>query len=513
MGTQDPIEFIGATPVDFLLVIARFAGAARFLHLETSRGRLAFSTQGSTRGHNSPPSANAFGVAATPAPAEFGGPYPDPFNSSNTVETFSSDGPRRFFFNADGTAITPGNFSSTGGQLIQQPLITAADGVSCAAPGFNPFFGTSAAAPHAGAIAALVKSADLTLTATQISTILTSSTIDIEAAGVDRDSGFGILDAFTAVAAAAPTPTPTHTATRTPTPTVTPTVTQTPTQTPTATITPPPTNTPTPGPPPTLASMNPNSGPAAGGTASAITGTNLVSGATVTVGGTAATGVSVPMSTQVNATMPARPAGTLNDVVVTNPGGASATLVKGWLADFADVPQAHGFHDRIEDLFRSGVTSGCGGGNFCPAQNVTRAQMAVFLLKGIHGAAFVPPPATGTVFNDVNVGDFAAANIEQLAAEGITSGCGGGNYCPNASVTREQMAVFLLRSKHGAGYVPPPATGDFDDVPISSPFAKWIEQLAAEGITAGCGGNNYCPSQAVTRGQMAVFLVKTFDLP
>jgi hypothetical protein len=264
---------------------------------------------------------------------------------------------------------------------------------------------------------------------------------------------------------------------------------------------------------PAIASMNPNSGPAGGGTATVITGTNFASGGSATIGGSLATGFSVPMSTQVNATTPARPAGTLNDVVVTNPGGAAATLVKGWLADFTDVPQAHPFHDRIEDLFRSGVTAGCGGGNFCPANLVTRAQMAVFLLKGIHGPAYVPPPATGTVFNDVDVGDFAAANIEQLAEEGITSGCGSGNYCPDASVTREQMAVFLLRAKHGAAYMPPAATGDFDDVPVSSPFAKWIEQLAAEGITAGCGGNNYCPTQAVTRGQMAVFLVKTFDLP
>jgi subtilisin family serine protease len=78
--------------------------------------------------------------------------------------------------------------------------------VSCQAPGFNPFFGTSAAAPHAGAIAALVKSADLSLTATQIRGFLMSTAIDIEAAGVDRDSGAGILDAFAAVQAAGVAP-------------------------------------------------------------------------------------------------------------------------------------------------------------------------------------------------------------------------------------------------------------------------------------------------------------------
>ena len=72
------------------------------------------------------------------------------------------------------------------------------------------------------------------------------------------------------------------------------------------------------------------------------------------------------------------------------------------------------------------------------------------------------------------------------------------------------MAVFLLKSKYGPNLAPPPATGVFADVPSSSPFAPWIEMLAAEGITGGCGGSNYCPNNPVTRGQMAVFLTKTF---
>jgi hypothetical protein len=88
-------------------------------------------------------------------------------------------------------------------------------------------------------------------------------------------------------------------------------------------------------------------------------------------------------------------------------------------------------------------------------------------------------------------------------------------YCPDAPVTRAQMAIFLLRSKYGAGHVPP-AVGDstgFGDVAPSDFAAAWIKQLAAEGITSGCGGGNYCPKMAVTRAQMAVFLVRTFDLP
>jgi uncharacterized repeat protein (TIGR03803 family) len=264
---------------------------------------------------------------------------------------------------------------------------------------------------------------------------------------------------------------------------------------------------------PTVTSINPTSGPAGGGTPVTITGSGFEDGAAVNIGAGISTSVVVVDDAHITAVIPALSPGRLNDVVVTNDDSSMGYLQKGWLSDFTDVPQAYLYHDRIEDLFRSGVTAGCTPGNFCPEENVTRAQMAVFLLKGIHDATYTPPPATGMVFNDVGILDFAAANIEQLAAEGITSGCGGGNYCPDAFVTREQMAIFLLRSKHGAAYVPPPASGVFDDVPVSSPYARWIEQLFLEGITAGCGGNNYCPLDPVIRAQMAVFLVKTFNLP
>ena len=208
-GTQDPQEDAGNQASGRRLVIFKKTGAAgRFLHLNAFGAGMALTTVGNTHGHNS--AANAFGVAATPAAATpFGGPpgpFPNPFNSANVVETFSSDGPRRILFNADSSPITPGNVSSTGGLLRQKPDITAADGVSCAAPGFSTFFGTSAAAPHAAAIAALVKSAAPAATPAQIRAALIASAIDIEAAGVDRDSGAGIVMAFEALQAIGATP-------------------------------------------------------------------------------------------------------------------------------------------------------------------------------------------------------------------------------------------------------------------------------------------------------------------
>jgi hypothetical protein len=196
----------------------------------------------------------------------------------------------------------------------------------------------------------------------------------------------------------------------------------------------------------------------------------------------------------------------------------TASFTQTALTLFGDVPGNYWALDYIERLYAAGITGGCSTNplNYCPEQTVTRAQMAVFLLRGIHGSAYNPPAVgASTGFGDVPVDYWAAAWIKQLAAEGITGGCGFGNYCPEAPVTRSQMAVFLLRSKYGAGYTPPGVgvgTG-FSDVPPGYWAAAWIKQLVAEGITSGCSAGNYCPEAPVTRAQMAVFLVRTFSLP
>jgi photosystem II stability/assembly factor-like uncharacterized protein len=180
---------------------------------------------------------------------------------------------------------------------------------------------------------------------------------------------------------------------------------------------------------------------------------------------------------------------------------------------FADVPDADPFWPAVDVAALNGVTAGCGGGNFCPRAALSRASVAVFLVRGIHDAVYLPPPATGTVFSDVPADLAAAGYIEELASLGITSGCGGGAYCPSAPVTRAQFAVLLLKAEHGADYEPPPATGAvFVDVPADAFAAAWIEQLAAEGVTAGCGGGNFCPGDSVLRAQAAAMVVRALGL-
>ena len=203
----------------------------------------------------------------------------------------------------------------------------------------------------------------------------------------------------------------------------------------------------------------------------------------------------------------------------TNPDNNTANDVTP-ITSFTDVPITHPFLTWIEALLDAGITGGCSTSppQYCPDTAVTRAQIAVFLLRGIHGAGFSPSAATGMVFTDVPASHPLAKWIEGLAGEGVTGGCATTppRYCPDDGVTRGQMAVLLLRAVHGAGYQAPAATGTmFGDVPVSHPFAAWIEQLAREGVTGGCSTSPplYCPDAPVTRAQMAVFLVRAFNLP
>jgi hypothetical protein len=264
---------------------------------------------------------------------------------------------------------------------------------------------------------------------------------------------------------------------------------------------------------PGLTSISPTSGPASGGTDVTLTGSGFEAGSEARIGGVPASTTFQDPTTLV-ATTDAMDPGTLNHALVTNPDLGTAILFDAFFADFLDVDQLHPFHDFVEALVRGGVTAGCGAGNYCPDDAATREQMAVFLLRSKEGPSYTPPACVMPTFSDVPCSSPFAPWIEELVDRQVTSGCGFGNYCPADAATREQMAVFLLRTLEGPSYTPPACvTPSFSDVPCSSGFARWIEELVLRNITAGCGGGMYCPLQAVTRGQMAVFLTVTFSLP
>lgn len=194
-------------------------------------------------------------------------------------------------------------------------------------------------------------------------------------------------------------------------------------------------------------------------------------------------------------------------LVVPAPAHAAATA-------FADVAASHWAALWIDQLATEGVTSGCGVDplRYCPANTITRAEMAVFLLRAVHGSGYQPPVVASSPFADVPATHWAKNWISRLYDEGVTTGCAQGplRYCPDQPVSRAEMAVFLLRARHGAAYVPPVAANAFADVADTSWSKDWINQLSAEGITAGCAQNplRYCPAGLVSRAEMAAFLLR-----
>jgi len=189
--------------------------------------------------------------------------------------------------------------------------------------------------------------------------------------------------------------------------------------------------------------------------------------------------------------------------------GDSGTILQSDPLGFLDVPSGYFAESQINAIHDYGITSGCGNGNYCPDQPITRAQMAVFLLTSLGSLGRPLPDACSGVFNDVNastVGDVFCRFIERFAQLGITGGCGGGSFCPNDPVTRGQMAVFIEAALGNPGNA---CTGRFMDVPGGHPFCGFVERLADDGITGGCSQNPpmFCPNDPVTRAQMAVFLV------
>ncbi len=226
---------------------------------------------------------------------------------------------------------------------------------------------------------------------------------------------------------------------------------------------------------------------------------------------------------------------TVTETLSAGAGSKTWTLHVG--SSFTDVGAGHWAYRYVESLLHSGITAGCGGTSFCPGASISRWQMAVFLAKALTGGSI---PTSGTVvgkgnyncvgggtslFSDVPPADAGCPAIHYIASRGVTAGCSASAYCPWSNVSRWQMGVFLAKSMAGSavpssGTVPGMGSYNctvggssvFSDVGPGDPACGSIHFIAAEGVTAGCGGSSYCPSDVVTRDQMAVFVTKAFGL-
>lgn len=219
---------------------------------------------------------------------------------------------------------------------------------------------------------------------------------------------------------------------------------------------------------------------------------------------------------------PGSGSGTVQYSVAANPG---PTIRNGTITvadhvftvyqgiEFVDVPQTDSFYTDIGKLSARGITLGCGDGNYCPNDPVTREQMAAFIMRA--RGEFNPPAPPGQRFNDVPPQNLFYNFIDRLAVLQITLGCTPDHsmYCPSDPVKREQMSAFLLRGL-GEFNPPIPPSQRFNDVPPANVFYSFIDRLAVLNITLGCTPDHllYCPNDSVTRAQMAAFLVRTFDL-
>ncbi|MBV9478855.1 MAG: S-layer homology domain-containing protein [Acidobacteria bacterium] len=189
--------------------------------------------------------------------------------------------------------------------------------------------------------------------------------------------------------------------------------------------------------------------------------------------------------------------------------GSPVTIHVG--SSFIDVPVSHWAYGSVESVLHNGVATACSPHlQFCPQTNLTRAEIAKWLLVAEHGATYQPPACTGAgPFTDVPCTNAYATWIGQLKAEGLTSGTGGGAYSPDQTLTRAELAIFVLRTKLGPSYASPACGNDFSDVPCPSYWAaNWISDVKNRGVSIGCGPYQFCPSDLVDRAQAAVFITR-----
>lgn len=290
-------------------------------------------------------------------------------------------------------------------------------------------------------------------------------------------------------------------------------------------------------------SISPTSGPRSGGTAITILGEGFIAPPTVKVGGATVAGVAVTMGgTKITGTTSAHSAG-VGSVQVINPSPNDETDVKAnaFVFDFDDVAAAHPYHDYVAAITRARVTAGCGSNIYCPDNPVTRGQMSAFLLKGRYGFGYPPPPPEPVpFFTDVPPTHQFAKWIDEFFRMGITAGCSGtgtctspnGNtqYCPDAAIPREQMAVFLFKTATYTGnpILPPSCQGsgvNIRDVACPSMYADYIYEAVKKGYMLKCGNapspfvcsspcqvGDFCPNATVKRKEMAQHIATTFGL-
>ena len=193
---------------------------------------------------------------------------------------------------------------------------------------------------------------------------------------------------------------------------------------------------------------------------------------------------------------------------------AATPVTQRFTVLFADIQPTDSDATAADLLAQYGITAGCGNNDYCPNANVTRAEMAIFMVRAIEGGDNFTFSGT-PYFSDVQTTDFGFKWIQKMKELGITAGCTATAYCPNDNMTRAQMAIFIVRARLGVNLAGSPpsfsysTTPSFADVAAGDFGFAWIQRMKRDAITAGCTATTYCPNDPVTRGQMALFIMRT----
>lgn len=178
---------------------------------------------------------------------------------------------------------------------------------------------------------------------------------------------------------------------------------------------------------------------------------------------------------------------------------------------FTDVAVGATHTEMVECLATRGLVRGRTSDTFSPSANVSRAQMATFLVKLLEDAGVELPHDVDDAFEDDN-GNIHEEAINQLAAAGLLTGSADGEVRPNVPLTREQMASLIVRALEDAAGLTLSSQLDYFDDDDRSVHEDAINRAAAAGIATGRSVLEYQPGVRLSRAQLATFLARTLDL-
>ncbi len=211
---------------------------------------------------------------------------------------------------------------------------------------------------------------------------------------------------------------------------------------------------------------------------------------------------------------------------------------------FTDVPRSYPFYRKVETVLHNRITVGCTSSTYCPNDKVPRSQMAIFIARGLTGGGVIPASGMAggqpyncvaggvSLFSDVSPTDIFCRGVHYILAQNITSGCAAGLYCPTDNVSRADMAIFVAKAMVAPGggsdvpteYGPDPVTGfsyscnpaspnlHFTDVTVADSYCRHVHYLWARAVISGCSATQYCPNLFVARDEMSKFLSNAFQL-